>query len=69
MVSSRSLVVDAIVDKLQQKVFQNILERDNFPKELGSREKLATSIDKVQGAYKELLRKSQYSVGGEKSIF
>ncbi|XP_033215867.1 uncharacterized protein LOC117172159 isoform X2 [Belonocnema kinseyi] len=61
--SSRSLVVEAIVDNLHQKVFKNILDRDDFPKELGSREMLSESIDKVHSAYKELLRKSQYSEG------
>lgn len=63
------MVVEAIVDNLHQKVFKNILDRDDFPKELGSREKLSESIDKVHSAYKELLRRSQYSEGGKKCLF
>ena len=61
--------MQAILDNLHRKVFNNILSRENYPKELGSRKELSESIEKVQSTYKGLLRKSQYFNGGANSIF
>ncbi|XP_076227660.1 uncharacterized protein LOC143175004 [Nomia melanderi] len=54
--STKSMVVEAVLDSLHQKVFKKVISREDVPAEYGTREELTITSTKVQMAFKERLR-------------
>ncbi|KAL2713105.1 neurofilament medium polypeptide-like [Vespula squamosa] len=56
VISSRSFVVEGILDILRQSAFDKIISRDDIPKELGTREDLKKAMELLKQIYKDRLR-------------
>ncbi|XP_076377135.1 uncharacterized protein LOC143259349 [Megalopta genalis] len=65
--STKSMIVQAVIDSLHQRVFQKVMSRDDIPMEYGTKEELTITSTKVQMAIKERLRMSRLSMDGERS--
>lgn len=59
------MVVQAILDNVRHRVFQSVLSREDIPEEFGSFEDVSEAVERVEGAYKESLRRSRLSIQGE----
>ncbi|XP_078052100.1 uncharacterized protein LOC144478226 [Augochlora pura] len=64
--STKSMIVQAVIDSLHQRVFQKVMSRDDIPMEYGTQEELTIASTKVQMAIKEHLRMSRLSMDGER---
>ncbi|XP_043261990.1 glutamic acid-rich protein-like [Colletes gigas] len=62
--STKSMVVEAVIDNLHHKVFDRVTSRENIPEEYGTREELMVASTKVQLAFKEHLRTTRISKEG-----
>lgn len=58
------MVVQAILDNVRHRVFQGVLSREDIPEEFGSMEDVKEALERVEGAYKESLRRSRLSIQG-----
>ncbi|KAK2583974.1 hypothetical protein KPH14_006436 [Odynerus spinipes] len=65
VVSSRTLIVDAILNSLHQRVFHKVTSRDDIPEKLGTREDMKKASKTLQQVYKDHLRRSRISMEGE----
>ncbi|XP_076664975.1 uncharacterized protein LOC143367235 [Andrena cerasifolii] len=59
--STKSMVVEAILDTLRHRVFEKVTSRDDIPKEHGTREELIATSTKLRMAFKEHVRVSRIS--------
>ncbi|XP_076230959.1 uncharacterized protein LOC143177071 [Calliopsis andreniformis] len=59
--STKSMVVEAIVDTLRQRVFDKVTSRKDIPQEYGTQEEMVATSTKLQLAFKEHLRVSRIS--------
>lgn len=57
------MVVGAILDNLCQKVFDEIMAREDIPTEFGDREGLTKAGEKLQRAFKEQLTRARMEEG------
>lgn len=64
MISSRSFVVEGILDILRQNVFDKVTSRDDIPKEFGTREDMKKASELLQRIYKDHLRHAKVSTEG-----
>ena len=62
--STKSMVVEAILDTLRHRVFEKVTSRDDIPKEHGTREEFITTSMKLRMAFKEHVRVSRISTEG-----
>lgn len=65
VISSRSFVVEGILDILRQSAFDKVISRDDIPKDLGTREDLKKAIELLQKIYKDRLRNVKISTEGK----
>ncbi|XP_012281676.1 uncharacterized protein LOC105700422 [Orussus abietinus] len=63
--SRRSLVAKAIVENIRQRVFDNILTRQDIPEEFGTKDNVADAVEKIHETYKERLRQMEISAEDE----
>ncbi|XP_034195154.2 uncharacterized protein LOC117611322 isoform X1 [Osmia lignaria lignaria] len=59
--SSKSLVVEAILDSVRHMVFERVTSRQDIPTEYGTQEELMIASTKVQLTIKQHLRKTRFS--------
>ncbi|XP_051154699.1 uncharacterized protein LOC127277531 isoform X2 [Leptopilina boulardi] len=60
-ISSKSLIVGSILNCLNQRIFDNILDRNELSDEFETRDELSKSLEKIQIVHKSMWKKSQYS--------
>ncbi|KZC03922.1 hypothetical protein WN55_00102 [Dufourea novaeangliae] len=59
--STKTMVVNAVLDSLRYRIFQNVISRENIPTEYGTREELTITSSKVQMTFKERLQMTRIS--------
>lgn len=64
VISSRSFVVEGILDILRQNVFDKVTSRDDIPEEFGTREDMKKASELLQRIYKDHLRHAKVSTEG-----
>lgn len=57
--TTSTMVADAVVDKVHQKIFEKITSRKDIPKEYGTREEMMYMSSKFQVALKEQMKMSR----------
>ncbi|KAI4498481.1 hypothetical protein M0802_006416 [Mischocyttarus mexicanus] len=65
VISSRSLIVEGILDALRQNVFDKVTSRDDIPEEFGTREDMERASKLLQQMYKDHLGHSRVSIEEE----
>lgn len=59
METTSTMVADAVVDKVHQKIFEKITARKDIPEEYGTREEMMYMSTKFQVAFKEQMKMSR----------
>lgn len=57
--TTSTMVADAVVDKVHQKIFEKITSRKDIPEEYGTREEMMYMSTKFQVAFKEQMKMSR----------
>lgn len=57
--TTSTMVADAVVDKVHQKIFEKITSRKDIPEEYGTREEMMYTSTKFQVALKEQMKISR----------
>lgn len=62
--TAKTMVAEAVLDNVHQKIFTKVTSLDDIPKELGDRMEMMSQSARLQFMFKERLRMTRLKVAG-----